>query len=205
MVSIWYSHPKLYDLGMKLIHGKNYGERYIILSRMIKPNSSVLDIGCGSCKLSEYLKNCRYMGWDLNKYFIRYGKRRGLSIQKKDFTKAVIPKTDYIVVSDVIHHVHPNDEAPLRRAFKAANKGLIVVEPFNDPKAKSRKTYRLLREFRRKTFLEKLFGEEDGTNDPGGIYIRNRKELADFLNKIGKAKTQTIGDEMIAFFPKVRK
>ena len=204
MVSIWYRHPELYNLGMLLIHGNNYAKRAKLVAAKIPKNSTVLDIGCGSCLLKKYLdSSCDYEGWDLNKHFVKSAQKKGYKVLLQDCTKTKIPQKDFIVISDVLHHIYPNDSQLIRACLENACKSLIVIEPFNDPKQNSRRLYRLLRNIRKKTPLEKLIGENDGTNNPDDIYIRTQKDLIDFLNKFGKNEIEALSDELISIFKKL--
>ena len=204
-MSIWYRHPRLYDLGMRLIHGKHYTERYEYLSSLIQEGSSLLDIGCGSCLLYEYLrkKSVQYQGWDLNSYFVKVAQKKGLNVKLQDCVTAKIPSVDYIIVSDVLHHIAKRDRGLVRSCFKQAKKALIIVEPFADPVKATRRVYRFLREMRRKVgFIEALIGENDGSNAPHDILIRPKQDLIRYLDSYGKNKKHIIGDELFALYPK---
>ena len=54
--SLWYLHPRLYDIGMLLINGSFYLKIYKEIAAQIPENATVLDIGAGPCTLQRYLK-----------------------------------------------------------------------------------------------------------------------------------------------------
>jgi len=202
--SIWYMHPRLYDLGMLLINGKFYLKIYKEIAKRIPQGSSVLDIGAGSCTLLKYLdKSVQYEAWDANKHFMKINQKKGINAKIVDCVAVEeFAAKDYIVLSGVLHHIHPYEESFMKKAIAAAKKGVIVVEPYANPQENTRAIYRWLRDIRRKTFLERLVGEYDGTNDPQGIVINSENELIAFLDSFGTNKKEYIGDEVITVYEK---
>jgi SAM-dependent methyltransferase len=202
-VSLWYMHPRLYDLGMLLINGSFYLKIYNEIAARIPEKSSVLDIGAGPCTLQRYLKNCTYEAWDTNPHFVNAVLKKGIHATLIDAVTADIPKNtyDYIVLSGVLHHIHPYEKELMKKCLAAA-KTVIVVEPFANPKKETRKLYRFLRNIRRKTFLERWIGEYDGRNHPDTITIHAEEELRAFLDSFGKNTKTYIGDEIITVYTK---
>src|SRR3989338_9560618 len=101
--SLWYLHPRLYDLGMLLINGTFYLKIYKAIAAQITENSSVLDVGAGPCTLSRYLKkSCRYEAWDTNPHFVRFSKKNGINIRAVNaLEEPISSQYDYIVLSGV--------------------------------------------------------------------------------------------------------
>lgn len=203
-VSLWYMHPRLYDIGMFLINGSFYLKIYKEIAHRIPENSSVLDIGAGSCTLKKYLKNCNYEAWDTNPHFVSAVQKKGINAKNIDAITNEIPKGMYdtIVISGVLHHIHPIEKKIMEKALAAAKKSVIVVEPFANPKKQARKFYRFLRNIRRKTLLERWIGEYDGRNHPDSIIIFPQHELIAFFDSFGKNTKTYIGDEIIAVYSK---
>ncbi len=207
MVSIWYTHPRLYDFGMSIIHGKNYTKRYVLIAEIIQPNSSVLDIGCGSCLLQRYIedKNVHYEGWDLNPFFVKNTQKKGGLILLKNATKATIPEKDYIVISDVLHHIAKKDKGLVKECLKKIKKALIIVEPFTDSKEVGRKAHGFLRKIRRKiSFIEKIIGENDGVNNPHDILIKTQNDLIKYFDMFGINTKKVIGGELVVIYENER-
>ena len=61
---------------------------------------------------------------------------------------------------------------------------------------------RAVRQLRKKSGLEKIFGEYDGINEPEDIMILPKKELIDFFKKQGRCNISTLGREMFAVYEK---
>ncbi len=203
--SLWYLHPRLYDIGMLLINGSFYLKIYKEIAAQIPENATILDIGAGPCTLQRYLKkSCIYEAWDTNKYFVQGSKKNNINIKDINALEYEIPKNkyEYIIISGVLHHIHPQEETLVEKSIIAAKKTVIVVEPFANPKQETRKFYRWLRELRRKTFLERWIGEYDGRNNPENIIIKTEQQLLLFLDSLGKNTKTYIGDEIIAVYTK---
>ncbi len=203
-VSLWYMHPRLYDAGMLLINGSFYLKIYKEIAANIPEKSSVLDIGAGPCTLKRYLKNCNYEAWDTNLHFVTAVQKKGIHAKNVDAVTAEIPKNtyDYIVLSGVLHHIHPHEKALVEKCIHSAKKAVIVVEPFANPQKETRRIYRFLRNVRRKTFLERWIGEYDGRNHPDNIIIHPEEDLIAFLDAFGKNTKKYIGDEIITVYSK---
>jgi SAM-dependent methyltransferase len=94
---------------------------------ILKSNSkAVLDIGCGTCQLANYLfrKNWRgkYYGIELRVYE-NYSYPQDI--------KLIIPKVDMVIMSNILEHV--NDPVDLiKKAFTAADHILINVPKRNE-------------------------------------------------------------------------
>ena len=58
---------------LKTIHGKSLSNRYEFISREIRKNKKVLEVGCGTCMLASFLDSSnKYFGIDSNKKFLEY-------------------------------------------------------------------------------------------------------------------------------------
>lgn len=128
MKSLSYRCPCLYETGVKLLLGNVLSLRYSRIAQEIGRKKRVLDLGCGTAMLHQYLHECDYTGWDLNETFVTYCQKKELNVYKKDiFQFSDYPQCDYIVLCDILHHVVPRAEELLKETIKRAV--VIVAEP----------------------------------------------------------------------------
>ena len=114
-------HPRVYNIRMWILHGRNLRKRYEYISRQIGKNKVVLEPGCGPGLLAKYLDpSCKYIGFDIDPSFVKHCKRKGLNVYKGDaLTAKSYKKADVIVLYDVVHHIGRKDE---KKMFKLCNK-----------------------------------------------------------------------------------
>ena len=111
-------------------------KRVKILSSLIDPGSSVLDIGCGRGEILKYLKranNIKGFGLDISKHAIEGLVKEGIdaqycNINDEDSIKVIVGKYDYILLISVIEHI-PKPENLLKSIKDKINKKLIVGIP----------------------------------------------------------------------------
>jgi len=136
------SHPFVYD-GLQLMLGAKR-LRQVYVSSYIKPDkqSRVLDIGCGTSEILEFLPtSVDYHGYDLSPTYIyaaekRYGGRGTwhcdsvMDLQLDDFGAF-----DIVMANGVLHHLEDREAQKLSEvAFRALkSKGrLITIDPCFD-------------------------------------------------------------------------
>lgn len=158
MSSIPYLSPRIYNFWQRIIER----ERKTIfqkISRLIGENKKVFELGCGPAILYFYLqKGCSYIGWDLNKRFVNYAKKRGIKVERKDiFDFKNYPESDVIVICNLLHHIFPRDEILIKNALKKTKK-LIVLEPYRISKID-------FFPFPIFYLYDKVIGDNDGIND----------------------------------------
>ena len=110
----FFSYPLFYSLTQKVMSGET--QRSKIVRNIIKENSKVLDIGCGTAKIIESIPSVNYYGYDINKDYINYAKKRyhskRIKFFCKKFTQAEIkklPKFDYVLLFGLIHHLEDHE------------------------------------------------------------------------------------------------
>jgi len=79
------------------------------VSRLVRPNSKVLDIGCHDAKLKDFLQNPDYYCIDIDQELINTLKKRKIKAKQINLNKDKIPfkkeKFDYIFLLDVLEHI----------------------------------------------------------------------------------------------------
>ena len=132
--SVFYKYPLLYQQSLKLIHRKNLKRRYQLIASFIKKGEKVLEPGCGTGFLVNFLpQKSFYFGFDLNKNFINWAQRK---YKDSNFylgdvlnSQSYFP-VDVVIVCDVLHHIESSKrEAFLNHCWKSAKKKLIICEP----------------------------------------------------------------------------
>lgn len=108
------------------------GEKYLI-SRFIKNNDSVLDIGCGQGGLYKILnkkfKKIKYTGIDFNKQMIDLAKSNFSNgkfywFTKKDYHRFFKKKFDVVIIFGILH-LNPNWDRILLNASKVSKRVVI--------------------------------------------------------------------------------
>lgn len=206
MGSIMYNNAFIYDLMNSVVNGEHNKVKYDLISKIVGKNKKVFEIGCGTCTIAKYLdKSCTYEGWDLNEKFINYAKKKGYNAKLKNiFDFKDYPKSDVILILDVLHHVVPNHIKLLNEAKKRCKK-LIIIEPHEVFSViPDFKKLNSLRGIKKKFFLilNKLFGDFDGINSNETVFKWNHdeKSLKDFLKKNNASLIKKIGPVMCAVF-----
>jgi len=108
--------PQLYNLKSTLFGGKSYKEWYI-KQLFVKEGFKVLDIGCGTSNILEFLPlDIEYIGLDMEESYIEYGKQkygnRGVFIREKvgeTLREEWLGYFDVINVHGLLHHLSDND------------------------------------------------------------------------------------------------
>ncbi len=132
------SFPWTYDLFQKLI-GSNQSRKTFV-DEFIKPgnNDKILDIGCGTGVLLEYMPNVDYVGYDLNPQYIlsakeTFGDRAEFHTGNiEDLKLSNEKKFDIVLAVGVMHHLDDETEKNLLKiAHSVLKKGsrLITIDP----------------------------------------------------------------------------
>jgi SAM-dependent methyltransferase len=185
----------VYDRVLGLVHGSSLVERYKKIAGEIGKGKRVFDLACGTGMLHNFLdKSCSYVGWDCNKKFVEYCRKKGLNVYKRDmFDYAGYPKSDVIVLCDILHHICPRDKEVVEHALRNTGK-LIVVEPL--------KPYRLKLPKKLLKIYDRFFGDSDGVNRFEDRIKWNFSEegLVNYFNSFRECKTQKMNLDVIAVY-----
>jgi cyclopropane fatty-acyl-phospholipid synthase-like methyltransferase len=120
----------------------------VLLSDHIRarPGMSVLDLGCGTARVSHFLEGCLYIGIDSNPAYVDYASRMlrtGSRLVSGDFSDARrLPERNFDVVLAIglLHHLSDRESSTLLEiaAEKLARHGRLVtidpcIERFQNP------------------------------------------------------------------------
>ena len=113
---------------------ESWDDRIQFMAGFIKPNSSVLDMGCGTLALKQYLPTgCRYQGCDV---VLRKETTIVCDFNKKEFPPAKL--YDYVFCSGVLEYV--NDLPAFLKEMRKYSDSLIMS--YVAAKSKSKKRIR---------------------------------------------------------------
>jgi SAM-dependent methyltransferase len=126
--------PKIYN-GLQMIVGAMRA-REIVIREYLQPKSDdrILDIGCGTGYIINYLPNCRYVGFDINAVYINYAKKkyrlRGefhCNYATKELLKGY-GVFDCVMMNGLIHHLDDSESVDMLSLAKSVLKygGIIV-------------------------------------------------------------------------------
>lgn len=132
------NNPKVYDFFQHLMGGKS--ARRELVDRYVRPvtGNRVLDIGCGTGNILDYLPDVEYFGFDLSERYINEASRRYQA--RGHFKCALVEQEtlggmepfDIVLAFGLLHHL--NDEQALslmRLACSALHEGgrLVTIDP----------------------------------------------------------------------------
>ncbi len=103
--------------------------RYRLISSLIEPGASVLDLCCGDARLyTHYLREsgCRYTGVDLS---LAMAPRsvRGFLV-RGSAPEIELPVSDYVVMMESLYHFYSGAEELLDRMRSAARRKVVILE-----------------------------------------------------------------------------
>lgn len=132
LIHFWEKFPKIYDLIQILATGgflkKVSGELKFM------QNKSIMDIGCGTGTLVEYIQPKDYLGVDLNSDFIKLARKKYpehdfkvLNIVTQKFPEK---KFNYIFIMNVLHHLTDMQIEKMFKKIKTAARfdEFVIVE-----------------------------------------------------------------------------
>lgn len=108
--------------------------KFKLISDIIEPGSSILDIGCGDGTLLCYLrqeKDAKVLGIEISQKAVDLAKAQGVEVIRADITDDGFNLTksfDYIIMTDVLEHL-PNAEEVMLKLKGKFSKYLLVSLP----------------------------------------------------------------------------
>lgn len=134
-------HPAVYDLFQTLMGADRI--RRELVSEHIRPveGMRLLDIGCGTARILDYLPPLTYHGFDLSQEYIdealaRYpGRGTFRCAMVEEATLQGEPSYDLVLAVGVLHHLDDESALQLMRLAKAALKEggrLVTIDPCFD-------------------------------------------------------------------------
>jgi SAM-dependent methyltransferase len=127
------SSPKVYDIFQDLMGAKKV--RQELVSKHIRPKSGfrILDIGCGTARMLDYLPDVDYHGFDIDEAVKRYGARGKFNcamLEQADLDD--LEPFDVVIATGLLHHLNDEQSHKLMQlAWSALKPGGRLVT--NDP------------------------------------------------------------------------
>lgn len=119
--------PSVYRLFQRAMAPKNGVSRVVELLA-IRPGDKVLDVGCGTANILQYLPaGVGYHGFDVSEEYVaaaraRFGNRGAFSVQAVSTDAAALPgEFDVVIALGVLHHLTDDEAGAL---FAMARKSL---------------------------------------------------------------------------------
>jgi SAM-dependent methyltransferase len=113
------SSPKVYDLAMFVLGSKRSRRLFVDRYLRVKEGETVLDIGCGTADILEYIPSVSYTGYDTSAEYIAACQQR---YPQHTFVQAALPdgtgEYDVVLALGVLHHMSAEE----CKAFFAAAK-----------------------------------------------------------------------------------
>lgn len=141
MKSVIYLHPKIYEIVMRMLYGRNFKHRFKAIYELIPLGTNVVEVCMGDCYLyRNYLrkKSISYLGLDINETFVKYAHKKGVQARKHNLITEEVPEADYIIIQASLYQFIPNEDEIMKKLLNASMKKLIVAEPvFNVSSSKN--------------------------------------------------------------------
>jgi SAM-dependent methyltransferase len=132
--SLVYRSVAGYELLMRALYGRHYGDRMRSVAQQVPDGASVLELCCGPGTL--YLRHLRgrvggYVGVDVNPGFVARLRRHGVDARRLDLTHDEEPlaSADVVILQASLYHFLPHAERVIDRMLDAARDRVIVAEP----------------------------------------------------------------------------
>lgn len=137
-IRLMLSNPIIYNGFQKLLGSDERNKAFVKEFVRARPGDKILDIGCGTAKIIDYLPDVDYWGFDPHHAYINRAKRtygnarrffcKELSLEDLD----VLPAFDIVLVLRVLHHLDDKVASKLLRLAHQALKPsgrLITIDP----------------------------------------------------------------------------
>jgi SAM-dependent methyltransferase len=135
--SLVYRSALGYELLMRGLYGRHYGERMTAVADRVPPGCSLLELCCGPGTL--YLHRLRqitrsYIGVDVNERFVARLRARGLDARQMDLANPdqPLPEADVALIQASLYHFIPHAETIVDRMLDAARARVIISEPIRN-------------------------------------------------------------------------
>lgn len=132
------NNPFVYRLIQKLMSGTSFRKK-IVQKNIKNKKFKILDIGCGPAEILDYIPECEYYGYDIDKRSINFARKKYLNNNHHFFCKKFneselfrLPKFDFIILFGILHHLD-NKEAKIilnlcKKKMKKTSK-LLTEDP----------------------------------------------------------------------------
>lgn len=122
------SHPWIYDVFQNIMGARSVRQSFSTTYIRASPGSRLLDIGCGTAWILEYLpENIAYWGYDINPVYIaaaraKFGKKGQFTCRLLEESEvAKILPFDIVIAVGLLHHL---DDDTARNVFRLARLAL---------------------------------------------------------------------------------
>ena len=132
--SLIYRSAAGYELLMRALYGRHYGDRLRAVAEQVPDGASVLELCCGPGTL--YARHLRrrvggYVGIDVNPGFVERLRRQGVDARRLDLAhdEEPLPEADVVILQASLYHFLPHAERIVDRMLDAARERVVVSEP----------------------------------------------------------------------------
>jgi hypothetical protein len=132
--SFIYQHISIYRAVMNLLYLGRYKRRFTPIIDQLKTlpgNAQILELCFGDLYIASFCKKAgyRWMGIDLNTYFVERARRLGYHAWSDDLSVTkTLPKADVCIMIGSLYHFHDNAFSMLEKMLNASDI-LVISEP----------------------------------------------------------------------------
>ncbi len=132
--SLVYRNALGYELVMRVLYGRHYGDRVRAVAAEVPDGASVLELCCGPGTLYTRCLRGRvrsYVALDVNDRFVATLRRQGIDARVADLARSTepLPSAEVVVMQASLYHFLPYASGIVDRMLDAAGQSVIVSEP----------------------------------------------------------------------------